>query len=110
LLAPFEIEAMNKGLIKGRQEGRQEGREEGLKQGLQKGVEKGLQQGLQEGAEKGRQEALQAAVLSALEVRFGNVPAKARKKIAALGEKKDLEAALRLAIRSPDLKHFLQTL
>jgi len=98
LLAPFEIEAMNKGLVKGRQEGRQEGRQVGRKEGLQEGVE------------KGRQEALRAAVLSALEVRFGNVPATARKKITALSDKDDLKTAHRLAITSPDLKKFLQTL
>ena len=85
-LLDFEIEAMNEGLRKGRQEG------------------------LQEGVEKGSQQALRAAVLSALEVRFGNVPASARKKIAALDDKDHLEAAHRLAIKSPDLKKFLQAL
>ena len=98
LLTNFEIRALNRG--------RQLGRKEGLQEGRQEGRQEGLQRGQQEGGRK----ALQAAVLSALEVRFGKVPAPARKKIAAVVNNDDLQAAHRAAIISPDIKSFLKTL
>ena len=104
LLSFIEVQAMNQG----REEGIQAGLQTGRAEGIQTGRAEGLQTGRQEGIQAGRREALRAAVLSALEVRFGEVPQEVRQKIANLIEDEALEAAHRSAITAPDLKSFLE--
>lgn len=70
----------------------------------------GRQEGRQEGLHKGRQEgelaARRQAVLSALEARFGTVPAQTRDLLLAMSGDIELSEALRLAVTSDSLSEF----
>lgn len=78
----------------------QEWKDRGRAEGRQEGLQEGLQQGLLQGIEKGRAEALQRLRQMArqtLETRFGDLPAEAHAKLAALDS---VEELARLIARS----------
>ncbi|MEW6159402.1 MAG: hypothetical protein AB1813_18400 [Verrucomicrobiota bacterium] len=72
--------------------------------------EKALAKGREQGRQEGRLEGRRGAILTALEVRFGEVPSEVRTKIEALRNEEALTRTHRLAITAPNLQSFLDQL
>jgi predicted transposase YdaD len=76
----------------------------------EKALAKGREQGRQEDRQEGRLKGRRGAILTALEVRFGEVPSEVRTKIEALRNEEALTRTHRLAITAPNLQSFLDQL
>ncbi|MBE2197968.1 MAG: hypothetical protein IAE79_05110 [Anaerolinea sp.] len=76
-----------------REEGMQQGMQQGLQQGVQQGVQQGLQQGVQQGLQQGVQQGLRESILTAVQIRFGDVP---QDIVDGVGQVEDLEALRQL--------------
>jgi hypothetical protein len=113
-LAAHETEAvmeivtswMKEGLKQGRREGRAEGRRQGRAEGRRQGRAEGRRQGLEEGQLRTARD----DVLNILEARFKKVPARVKKALSTVDDRKTLKLLLRQAVTAVNLKDFEQRL
>ncbi len=84
LYGPKIREALKQGQKKGLEVGQKKGLAQGHKQGLEQGLEQGHKQGLKEGVQKGRQEGELTILSRLMELRFGPLPAWAKRSLSAI--------------------------